>query len=302
MKTIITHPNFDYLWEQIVKDNEWKISKADVNFEAFEDWWPNIFVEKVKELIEHKDVTYIWDFSKPQDLFLNYAIINWILDYYADKVRVIMPYFPVGTMERIDEKWQIATAKYFADIMSNLPSGRNWKTSVHIFDIHALQERFYFDSRNVNAEIHTAMNLLDEIIKWKIVVFPDEWAKKRFWRDFPDNVTLSFSKIRMWNERVLTLNWWDVDWKDVLLIDDLIQTWNTIIEATKILREKWAKSVTAFATHGVFPNWSVKKLSKEVDKLIVSDSIPKNISRAEKIKNMEIISLKSDIEKLIFNW
>ena len=301
MKTIITHPNFDYMWENIVESNQQWIVKAEVNFKSFDDSWPDLFVNKVKELIEHKDVTYIWDFSKPKDLFFNYALINWILDYYADKVRVILPYFPVWTMERIDVKGEIATAKYFADIMSNLPSWRSWKTSLHIFDIHALQERFYFDSKQVNTEAHTAMNLLWEHIEWKTIVFPDDWAKKRFWRDFPDNETLSFSKIRNWDKREMTLQWWDIDWKDALLVDDLIQSWWTIIEATKILKDLWAKSITAFSTHWVFPNWSAKKVAKVVDKLIVTDSIPKNIERAKKIENMEILSLQSDIEKLIFN-
>jgi hypothetical protein len=37
-------------------------------------------------------------------MFINYAMMRGILDYYAGKLRVIMPYFPVGTMERISEK------------------------------------------------------------------------------------------------------------------------------------------------------------------------------------------------------
>ena len=174
MKTIITDPHFDALWEQITKDNPESTIKSDFDFGRFADKSPNLFAHDVKENIEHKDVTYIGDFSNTRDLFIHYSTINGILDYYADKVRVIMPFFPVGTMERIDKKWQIATAKYFADIMSSFPSGRHGKTSIHVFDIHALQERFYFDNKAVNIEIHTAMNLLKDEIKGKTIVFPDE--------------------------------------------------------------------------------------------------------------------------------
>lgn len=301
MKTIITHPNFDYLWEKIASDNVGRIVKAKVDFESFADGWPNIFIEKVKEIIEHKDVTYIWDFSNPRDLFFNYALINWVIDYYADKVRVIMPYFPVWTMERIDEKWEVATAKYFADIMSNIPSGRMWKTSIHVFDIHALQERFYFDSSKVNAEMHTAMHLLDEVIKWKTICFPDEWAKKRFGKEFPNNEKILLSKTRKNDERIITIKEWDPEWKDVILVDDLIQTWWTLIKSTDELRAKWAKSVSAFATHWVFPNDSLLKLLSVVDNLIVTDSIPANNLRASDKTNMQVLSLKGDMEKLILN-
>jgi phosphoribosylpyrophosphate synthetase len=104
MKTIITHPNFNPMGEELEARNPVSITHAKIRFESFPDGWPNLFIEDVKEKIEHKEVTYIGDFSRPEYLFPNYAIIRGILDYYADKVRVIIPYFPVGTMERISKK------------------------------------------------------------------------------------------------------------------------------------------------------------------------------------------------------
>ena len=63
-----------------------------------------MIIDDVKTKVEHKDVTYIGDFSRPEYLFHNYTLIRALVDYYADKVRVIVPYFPVGTMERISKK------------------------------------------------------------------------------------------------------------------------------------------------------------------------------------------------------
>jgi len=297
-KTLITHPNFSELGEQIA--NERGMDFPQLRFEEFPDSWPNLFIEDIKESIEHQDVTYIWDFSKPEDFFINYAMMRWILDYYAGKLRVIMPYFPVGTMERISEKWEIATAKYFADIMSHLPEWRDGKTSIHTFDIHALVERFLFDSFRVNLETHTAMNHLHDIVKDAVIVFPDEWAEKRFWKDFPNHEIIILSKKRVWDDRVIELKQGNPEWKDVLMVDDLIQSWGTLIRSAEFLRRLWAKSVSGYATHGVFPNDSHKKLAEALDTLYVTDSIPENIGRAESIENMEVISLKNDYEKLIF--
>lgn len=297
-KTLITHPNFSQLWQKIAAE-KW-MDFPQVRFENFPDEWPNLFIEDIKESIEHHDVTYIWDFSRPENMFINYAMMRGILDYYAGKLRVIMPYFPVGTMERISEKWEIATAKYFADIMSHLPEGRNGKTSIHTFDIHALVERFLFDSFKVNLETHTAMNHLSEITKDKVIVFPDEWAEKRFWKDFGNHEIIVLSKKRIWSERIIELKQWNPEWKDVLMVDDLIQSGGTLVRSAEFLRELWATSVSWYATHGVFPKDSHKKLSQVLDMLYVTDSIPENISRAEKIDNMEVISLKRDYEKLIY--
>lgn len=299
MKTILSHPNFDELSKKMVQNRPDKLSLGKISMQNFADGWPNIFIDDVKEKIEHQEVTYIGDFSNPKDFFLNFAAIRWILDYYADKVRVILPYFPVGTMERIETKGEVATAKYFADIMSMLPSGRSQKTSIHIFDIHALVERFLFDSREVNAEIHTAMSLLKKEMEGKTIVFPDDGAKKRFWKDFDNFDTIVCSKVRKGNERYIEIKEGNPTWKEVIIIDDLIQTGGTIKETAKKLRELWAVSVSAYATHGVFPNNSHISLASELDSLIVTDSIPENISRAKTLENMKILSIAPLVEKII---
>lgn len=297
-KTLITHPNFSELWLKIATEKD--MDYPQVRFENFPDEWPNLFIDDIKGSIEHQDVTYIWDFSKPEDFFINYSMMRGILDYYAGKLRVIMPYFPVGTMERISEKWEIATAKYFADIMSHLPEWRNGKTSIHTFDIHTLVERFLFDSFKVNLETHTAMNHLREIAKDKVIVFPDEWAEKRFAKEFADHETITLSKKRVGTERIIELKEGYPEGKDLLLVDDLIQSWGTLVRSAEFLRWLGALSVSWYATHGIFPNESYIKLSQSLDTLYVTDSIPENIHRAKDIENMEIISLVGDYEKLIF--
>ncbi len=297
-KTLIVHPNFASLWQKLAQENG--MDYPQIRFGDFPDQWPDLSIDDIKGSIEHQDVTYIWDFSHPEDFFKNYAMMRGILDYYAGKLRVIMPYFPVGTMERISQKWEIATAKYFADIMSHLPSWRSWKTSIHTFDIHALVERFLFDSFKVNLETHTAMWHLREIAKYKVIVFPDEGAEKRFAKEFQNHEIITLSKKRDGSKRIIELKQGNPEGKDLLLVDDLIQSWGTLVRAAGFLRSIWASGVSWYATHGVFPNESHKKISWALDMLYVTDSIPENIQRAIDVENMKIISLRSDYKKLIF--
>lgn len=104
MKTLFSHPNFSDLEHTLVKNNPGTLQHGEASIQAFPDGWPNITIHDVKETVEHKDVTYIADFSESKNFFSNYAMIRALVDYYADKVRVIVPYFPVGTMERISKK------------------------------------------------------------------------------------------------------------------------------------------------------------------------------------------------------
>lgn len=295
MKTIILHPNFRFLEKKIIIEKEiFNLGKIDFNI--FPDSWPNIFIKNIKEEIENKEVIYLWDFSKPEYLFTNYSLIRSLILYKVKKLDIFIPFYPVATMEKISNFWEVATSKYFADIISHIPSWINKKTTIHIFDLHTLEQQFFFNDFYVNIELHSMMNVIkDKINKETIIIFPDEGAKKRFDKEFKDYKKLYCSKIRDWNNRIINLNWWSVEWKEVIIIDDLIQSGWTIIKTAEILRNKWAKKIYAFATHWVFPNKSFLYLSKSLDKLFVTDSIPKQY---ERLDNMEILSIYENIKNI----
>lgn len=303
MKTIITHPNFDYLWQELVERNPEILQLWKVEFKRFPDnITPNQFFHDVKNVIEHKDVTYIWDFSVAGDIFDQYNILFNIVKNTANKLRIIMPFFPVGTSERVEKKWEIEAAHAYAYLFSSLPSGRREKNSIHIFDIHALVEQSLFDISRINAELHTATTLV-QIKEDECVVFPDEWAAKRFKYAFPEVAQerrIICDKVRLGGEkRKVTIKEWDPSRKNCIIVDDLIQTGGTIKEAAETLRKAGAISVRAFAPHGVFPFESYKSIANELDSLIVTDSIPVNRERKKGVQNMEVFSILPLIEKIL---
>ena len=63
----------------------------------------------------------------------------------------------------------------------------------------------------------------------------------------------------------------DVKDKDVLIIDDIIDTGSTLIKAAKLLKEKGAKKVMCYATHGIFTQ-GVENLRKEFDVVLTSNT------------------------------
>lgn len=297
MKTIIAHPRFDYLALELANSHPDTIQKGSADFLRFPDGTPNLKFPNVKNDIEHQDVTYIGDFSRMDELFEHYNTLFNLVKNTANKIRIIMPYFPMGTSERVERKWETETAHAFAHLISSLPSGRDAKNSVHIFDIHALVEQSLFNPDRINAELHTTTGLL-ELEEWEVIVFPDDGAAKRFKDIFPDVPRVICGKVRDGDKRIVTIKEGNPAGKKVIIIDDLIQTGGTLIETAHVLRSAGASSVRAFAPHGVFPNDSHIRLARELDELVVTDSIPTNIERAKSVANMRVLSIASLVYKI----
>ena len=77
---------------------------------------------------------------------------------------------------------------------------------------------------------------------------------------------------------------------DVLIIDDMIDTAGTTVNASKAAMEKGAKSVTAVATHGVLSGPAIKRLNdSDINKIIITDTI--SIDRQKKADKIKIVSV-----------
>jgi ribose-phosphate pyrophosphokinase len=81
----------------------------------------------------------------------------------------------------------------------------------------------------------------------------------------------------------------DVRGRDVLLVDDMVSTGGSIVDASRIVKEKGAKKVFIIATHAVLPGSAVERLNKaEVEKILFSDTIPLH---DKKIERLEVCSI-----------
>lgn len=297
MNTIITHPSFDYMQEGL---KDWEIQTCKRQWEYFDDWEPHFQIQEESWEIEYQNVTYIWDFSHTSKLFENYAAIRAILDGVPNKVRVIIPYFPVWTMERADKKWEAVTAKYFADIMSSLPSGRDMKTSIHHIDIHAPVIKHYYSWNTVTPELHTAMSTIKEKITPETnVIFPDEWAYKRFKNEFEWYNIIICEKRKENGKKTVRVKEWEAIWNHGIIIDDLCLSGWTLIKCSDAIRNIWIDKCDAYITHGRFPKESHIKVAEAFDSLYTTDTIPENIQKAEEISNMEVLRIVGLIGKII---
>ena len=288
-----------------IADQNRTISLCDVDWKRFNDGWPDIFVQHIKSLVENRDVFFLASFDKPGDVFEQLALIYALPRYLARSVTVILPYFPTGTMERVDHEGQIATAQTLARMLSAIPLSTQGPARIVLYDIHALQGRFYFGDQVIPI-LETTMPLIKEILSKETnisIAFPDEGALKRFSSAFDDDNKIICSKTRLGDQRQVRIADGDPSGRHVVIVDDLVHSGTTLIECRNALIEAGAALVSCFVPHAIFEKRAWEKFIGQNAGLFanfwVTDSCPTTIKKIGNQAPFKVLSLAPSIAHFI---
>ncbi|MFC1598622.1 ribose-phosphate pyrophosphokinase-like domain-containing protein [Patescibacteria group bacterium] len=304
-------PRMETLAKKVKALNQFQedLKLGQIDWKKFADGFPDNMIVNAHK-IKSSDVIFLASFDTPATIFNQLSVIYALPRYLAKSLKVFLPYYPTGTMERVETQGQIATAMTLARMLSASPMTQTGPVQFIIFDIHALQEQFYF-SDQVLVRLETAINLIDAHCPKDefAVAFPDEGARKRFGRFFPGYYKIICDKIRDGDKRYITIKEGDPSGRKIILIDDLIQTGGTLIQCAKTLLENGADVVLAYAPHGVFPKgWPsfIEKMDNSIKKVFITDSIPQGSMNLpdgavgiEDTQMIETLSLAPLINKII---
>eukprot|EP01130_Rhizamoeba_saxonica_P005270 TRINITY_DN2116_c0_g1_i2.p1 TRINITY_DN2116_c0_g1~~TRINITY_DN2116_c0_g1_i2.p1 ORF type:complete len:236 (-),score=50.81 TRINITY_DN2116_c0_g1_i2:36-743(-) len=214
---------------------------------------------------------------------------------FVSSLTILLPFVPTATMERVSKEGEVATANTMAWQFNSLPLSPGGPAKVCIYDLHTLQNRFYFKGGSL-PKMLTAIPLLKAYIADNYIVpsnvviaFPDEGACKRFGKMFPEHELVICGKKRKGDERIVAVIEGDCEGKQVIIVDDLVQSGGTLYSCKVALGEQGATGVDAFCTHAVFPNESWKRFLPNGDRsgfgrFIVTDSCP---GRAAELQHQE---------------
>lgn len=302
------HPSCENLAKNILAGCHEEVIEGRISWKQFPDNWPNLFIEDVKKNCVGRNVIFLGNLQSPQIIFEQLAVLYALPKYLSKSVTFILPYFPTGTMERVETEGAIATAATLARMISATPLSSRGPCQTIIFDIHALQERFYFGD-SVIPRLESAMSLLlqkiqSDKVEDVCIVFPDDGATKRFKNHFENTFPVATClKVREGKSRIVKLKEGAVKNMNCVIVDDLVMTGGTLLECAKVLKENGACSVKAFVTHAVFPNDSWKKFvgGHLIERFYVTDSLP-DAKEISKHQPFELLSLGPIISNILLNY
>ncbi len=298
---IITGNSNPELAKKIAEHLNADIAKTDVS--TFSDGEISV---NIQETVRGTDVFVIQSTNSPvnNNLMELLIIIDGLKRASAGRITAVIPYYGYARQDRKAKSRDPITAKLVANLITAAGADR-----VLTMDLHAAQIQGYFD---IPVDHLLGVPILAKYFKEKeikdlVIVSPDLGSVTRA-RNFANQLDAPIAIIDKRRQQanvseVMNIIG-DIKDKNVILVDDMIDTAGTIVNGANALKEFGAKEVYACCTHPVLSGPAIERIQNSVIKeLIVLDTI--NLPEDKKIDKIKVQSvapiLASAIHKIFSN-
>jgi ribose-phosphate pyrophosphokinase len=261
---------------------------------------------QIKENIRGKDVFIIQPTCPPTNENLMELLImcDAARRASAKRITAVIPYYGYARQDRKDQPRVPITAKLVANLIAAAGTNR-----VLCMDLHANQIQGFFD---LPVDHLYAINVLCDYFKNKklknmVVVSPDVGGLKMA-RAYAKRLGASLAivdKRRASPEKTEVMHvLGSVSGKNAIMVDDIIATGGSMIEAAEVLRKKGVKSLYAAVSHGILSGPALDRIRgcSVLKEVVITDSIPlKNPEKNPKVKVLSVAQLLADAIGRIHN-
>ena len=247
---------------------------AEVEVKRFSDGEINV---NIAESVRGKDVFIIQPTCAPanDNLMELLIIVDALKRSSAGTINAVMPYFGYARQDRKAAPRVPISAKLVADMLETAGVQR-----VITIDLHAAQIQGFF---NIPVDHLIGASLFVDYIKDKnlpnpIIASPDVGGVARA-RSYAEklgyDLVIVDKKREKANESEVMNIIGEVKGRDVIILDDMVDTAGTLTKAADVLKSRGATSVMACCTHGVLSGPAYERITNSaLDELVITDTIP----------------------------
>ncbi len=261
---------------------------------------------KINENVRGKDVFVVQPTSPPtnENLMELLIMIDALKRASAWRIAAVIPYFGYARQDRKDQPRVPITAKLVANLLTVAGANR-----ILTMDLHAGQIQGFFD---IPVDHLFAVGVfIDYFSKLKfkdlVIVSPDVGGIKMA-RAYAKRMGAGLAiidKRRESPEKTEAMHiLGEVEARDTIIVDDLIATGSSLIEAVDTLKKFGARTIIAAISHGVLSGPAIERIDKcqGLEKLYITDSIPiDDHKKHSKIEAMSVAPLLAEAIKRIHN-
>ena len=262
---------------------------GEVDYQQFSDGEMSPFIA---ESVRGHEVFIIQSTFPPADHLMELLLmVDAAKRASASSINVVIPYFGYARQDRKDKPRVAIAAKLIANLISAAGA-----TRIMACDLHADQIQGFFDIPVDHLDGSYIFVPYLKSLGLSDIMFasPDVGGIKRArsFAKFFDAELAVCDKFRKEANKVESMRLiGEVEGKDVVLVDDLIDTAGTICKAATLLKDKGAKTVRAVCTHAVLSGKAYENIENSVlEEIAVSDTIPLK-QTSSKIKVLTVSTL-----------
>ena len=268
---------------------ELKIELGQCEVTQFSDGEINV---NIGETVRGCDVFIIQPTNTPvnDNIMELLILIDAVKRASAGRINAVIPYYGYARQDRKTKARDPITAKLVANLLTTAGADR-----VVSMDLHAGQIQGYFDIPvdHLSAIPILANHFKSLVDENTVIVSPDLGGVTRA-RTFANILDLPIAIIEKRRPKANVSEVMNVigeiDGKNVILVDDIIDTAGTIVKAASVLKSFGAKKVYGCATHGVLSGPALDRIhNSELERFVITDSIP--LSDMAKIDKIEVVSV-----------
>ena len=284
-----------YLAEKIAANSGERLGEVTVS--RFSD---GEFQPSFEETVRGELVFIVQSTFPPSDnLFELLLMIDAAKRASAKRIVAVMPYFGFARQDRKDKPRVSIGAKLVANMLTAAGVDR-----IMTMDLHADQIQGFFE---VPVDHLFASSIFLPYIKEMglsdlVMAAPDTGGTKRanaYAKHLGVDMAICYKQRKVANRIESMTVIGDIKGKNVVLVDDMVDTAGTLTKAADMMMEQGARSVRAVCTHAVLSGDACKRVaSSSLAELIVTDTIPispENRAITDKIKPLSVAQLFADV-------
>ena len=269
-----------------------KVKLADASVDKFSD---GEIRAKINENVRGHDVFVIQPTHSPtnDNLMELLIMIDALKRASAQRITAVLPYFGYARQDRKDQPRVPITAKLVANLLTVAGADR-----VLTVDLHAGQIQGFFD---IPLDHLFAFTIMTEYIKklnldGKLVVVSPDVGGIKTARAYAKRLECHLAivdKRRIDDKKAEVMHiMGDVKGKHAVIVDDMVATAGSLVEAVDAIKKAGALNVYAAITHPVLCGPAIERLKEsKLKELVVTDTIP--IPEEKKLKNIRVLSVAS---------
>lgn len=261
------------------------------------------FQPSFEESVRGSDVFIIQSTVPPADNLMELLMmVDAAKRASANRIIAVIPYFGYARQDRKDKPRVPIGAKLVANLLSAAGV-----TRVMTMDLHADQIQGFFevpvDHLYASAIFLPYLQSLN--LPNLAMASPDMGGSKRanaYAKYLHSEVVICYKQRIKANviDKMTVIG--NVKGKDIVLVDDMVDTAGTLVKASELMLDKGANSVRAIATHGILSGQAIDRIeNSNMKELIITDTIPAK-AKCEKIKILSVSDLFADVMHKVINY